>query len=116
MAICKVHICFLMLIAMVGFVTSTSDECLSGIGDVLLKCEKYLLTLYGKQLVPPSGDCCAAVVHAGVGCLLKFMDPSLKQAISQEKLLFVNKFCITQSQLHWIFWIQHKIYTATHCL
>ncbi|MCL7023934.1 hypothetical protein MKW94_012684 [Papaver nudicaule] len=86
-----------MLIVTVGFVASTSDDYLTclNIGDVLLKCEKSLSIVYGKELVPPSGDCCAAFINADVGCLLKFLGP-LKDAISREKLLFVNKFCITQ--------------------
>ncbi|MCL7044070.1 hypothetical protein MKW94_026660 [Papaver nudicaule] len=95
MAICKIHFCLIMLIVSVGYVASTSDDYLTclGIGDILAKCENYLSPVYGKTLVPPSGDCCAAIINADVGCLLKFLGP-FKAAISREKLLFVNKFCI----------------------
>ncbi|KAI3995940.1 hypothetical protein MKX01_004095 [Papaver californicum] len=104
MAICsKVHICLVMLIVMVGSVTSKSNDdfhSCRGMEDMLEKCEKYLSTEFGKTLVAPSGDCCAAVRSADVQCLWKYMTPAMKEYLSPEKLTYVSEYCSTPPRLH----------------
>ncbi|RZC93269.1 hypothetical protein C5167_030389 [Papaver somniferum] len=98
MAILKVHCFLIVLIVMVGFVTSRNlddhnKKCrCQGLVDMLRKCEKYLSTEFGKALVQPDGDCCAAVRFADVKCLLKYVG-YMEEIVSREKVVYVNEYC-----------------------
>ncbi|KAI3912059.1 hypothetical protein MKW98_007586 [Papaver atlanticum] len=99
MAILKVHCFLIVLILMVGFATSRNlddhKKCpcqRQGLVDMLRKCEKYLSTEFGKALVQPDGDCCAAVRLADVKCLLKYVG-YMEGIVSREKVVYVNEYC-----------------------
>ncbi|RZC76082.1 hypothetical protein C5167_002891 [Papaver somniferum] len=107
MAILKVHCFLIILIVMVGFVTSRNldghdKKCpcqRQGLVDMLRKCEKYLSTELGKALVQPDGDCCAAVRSADVKCLLKYVG-YMEGIVSREKVVYVNEYCNTINTGH----------------